>query len=347
MKGTLINPICDEKINVEDLSGICLQFIFSMCSENVFCLVFRMFKQFGLAVVEFFLVCLCTCKCSRDRFCMICITAYVTSNVIDINLCQSEELFIKTEGMGCVCKTIIGVHLLYCAAENDNVWCPIQKSHNVALNIATTKYVVSSDIDFISDSNASTNNKYTFVIPEFEYVSCVKDINNNQINNKTELIEEYKHRTATPFEMVKFKISHFSANYLKWFNKETQNIDHYTAHYQLYCELYIIVKNDGYLSRYDGRFNDYGFNKIVYIKGLGAVDGDNFNVLMMDLYLSSLHTTSKDFSIKTCGNKNARKRRKTNMLGRVCKQVMNGCSDANVCVLRHFCVGSRQIYHLC
>ena len=160
--------------------------------------------------------------------------------------------------MGGVCKTIIGVQL-WCAAENgnneknDNVWWPIEKSRHVSLNIATKKYAFLRDIGFISSSNASTNNKYAFVIPEFKYVSSANDI-----INKTELIEEfeYKNKTATPFQMIQFKTGHCSANYSKWFNKETQNIE-----------------------RYDERLNEYGFKKIVHIKGLGVVDGHSFNVL--------------------------------------------------------------------
>ena len=49
---------------------------------------------------------------------MICVAAYVSSDVIDVGLSQSQKLFIKTEDMGDGCKAIFGVHLLCCGTKN-------------------------------------------------------------------------------------------------------------------------------------------------------------------------------------------------------------------------------------
>ena len=197
-------------------------------------------------------------------------------------------------------------------------------------------------------SNAST--KYALVVREFQYnrdVSSANDINNYsyRIYNNTELTEEYKNKPATAFQMVKFKTGHCYANYSKWFNKETENIDYYTAHYQLHYEPHVITRNDGYLPRYDERFNEYGLNKIVHIKELHVADRHNFNVLNDGFIFITITYKVERFYTKTGENKNTRKRRQRTKGLRVQTSV-NGCLDANVCVLRSFCIGSRQIYHL-
>ena len=160
-------------------------------------------------------------------------------------------------------------------------------------------------------------------------------------------MEEHKNKTATPFQMVKFRTGHFSANYSKWLTKETQNIEHYTTHYQLYGEPCVIVRKDVYLPRYDGRFNEYGFNKIVYFKGLGVVDEHNFNAFMVDLYLSSLHTTSKDFLLKVVEIKMQGKEERTKHGGssvQTSDEWLFGCEC--LCFAIIFVSGSRQIYHI-
>ena len=102
--------------------------------------------------------------------------------------------------------------------------------------------------------------------------------------------------------MVQFKTGHCSANYSKWFefNKETQNI-----------------------ARYDERFNEYGFNKIVHIKGLGVVDRHSFNVLNDGFIFFIIKCNVKRCILKLVEIKmEGKEANEQNMLDRVCKQVM-------------------------
>ena len=65
----------------------------------------------------------------------------------------------------------------------------------------------------------------------------------------------------------------------------------------------------------------------------------------MSLYYH--HTKSKGSIFKIVEVKMQEKEdTEQNVLDRCCKQVMNGCLDAYVCVLLLFCVGSRQTYHM-
>ena len=276
--------------------------------------------------------------------CIVSVATYIPSNVIDVDLSQSEELFIKTKDMPGACKPILTVHLLCCAAKNsndeknDHVSYPIDKLHNLVLNNASTKYVFLKDIDFISSSNIITNNKYELVISEFEYnkdVSSVNNINNYPVNNicKTELI-------ATQLQTGKSKTCHGSANNSKWFNKETENTDYYTAHYQLYCESWVIVRTDGYLTRHDERFNGYRFNKIVYTEGVNVLNNEFVLLLLYKI---------KRFYFKNCRSQNARKRRqRTKLVGSIVQtsdEWLFGCLC--LCFAVVLCsVGSGQTDHM-
>ena len=143
----------------------------------------------------------------------ISVAAYVPSNVIDVDLSQSQDR---------------------CAAENDNdekndqAVYPIDKFGNLASDNASTKYVFSTNINLISSSSTLANNKYTLVISEFGYdndILSLNNMNNYPVDHKTQLIlEKYKNTTATPFQTIKFELCHYSANYSIWFNKQTHNI---------------------------------------------------------------------------------------------------------------------------
>ena len=242
----------------------------------------------GLFLDTFWFDCTVESECSLDPIkrltyeCsgIISATDCILTDVMDAGLSQLTKLFTKTKDIRDACMAIWNVHLLYCAAENDNgkendkVWYPIDKLRG------SIKYAVSKDVDFSASSNTLTNRKCKqgLVVLEFEYSKDVygSDTTNCLSSNKAKLLKEYKNKAATPSHEL--KPCHYSSKYLKWFNKETQNVDYYAAPYQLYYESYVIIKNIGNSLRYDERFNGYGFNTIVHIEPLAVADQHNFNV---------------------------------------------------------------------
>ena len=236
--------------------------------------------------------------------------------MIDTDLSQSEELFMKTEGIRGAYKPILGVHLLSCAqngngTKSHKAWCPINK-----LRICIC---IVLDIDCVSSSNTLT------IANRNKDVLCVYDISDCLTNNETELIEEYKNKAVISSQMVKLKSDYYSTNYSQCINKEIPNADcdTYTAQYYQPC---IIARNTK-LPRYGERFNVYGFNnEIVHIERLAVADRYNFSVLNSESAVSPLCAKSKDFILKLTQKKH--KDMKT------AKQVMGGCLHAFVCVLR-------------
>ena len=172
------------------------------------------------------------------------------------------------------------------------------------IQVASTKYVFSLDLDFISDLNTLTNREYN------KDVTSDNNIINCSIDNIAEFIKEYKNETETPIGMVKLQSSHYSTS-SNWVDKQTQNVkNHCTTQYQLCFGTYAVAHNDNSLQRYDKRFTEYRPNNITHIAGLDVADGYNFYVSNNKSVVSILHTKSKDdHGIKTDGNKNVMKRR--------------------------------------